>query len=223
MANTAQKNQSSTQRFTEIQDILDDVVIFTNGNACLVIDVRAVNFALLSREEQNTKIFSYASLLNSLSFPIEILIRNKLVDISSYITLLQTEMQRAKTPELASYIARYKNFVQELVKVNSVLDKKFYIVIPYSFLEKGVGSVATGAGKKGMAVDSAFAQQARQTLHTKAESIHSQLARVNLQAKTLGKEDLIKLYYDIYNGIDTIGAQNQISDTMAGPIVKGQQ
>ena len=84
MAKAKQKAHSSTQKFTEIVDIIDNVVILEGGKACMIIEVTGTNFALLSQKEQDSKIFSYASLLNSLSFPLQILIRNKRVDISSY-------------------------------------------------------------------------------------------------------------------------------------------
>ena len=73
MAKTAQKVRSTTQKFTEIEDIIDNIVLLSSGNACLIIEVKATNFALLSKEEQDAKVFAYAALLNSLSFPIQIL------------------------------------------------------------------------------------------------------------------------------------------------------
>ncbi len=71
--------KNSTQRFTEIADIQGSIVTMNNGRSCIIIEVSSVNFALLSQEEQDTKVSAYASLLNSLSFPIEIIIRSKAV------------------------------------------------------------------------------------------------------------------------------------------------
>src|SRR5579872_363637 len=98
---SAQKIRSSTQRFTEVKDIIDDVVVFEGGYASLMIEVRATNFALMSKQEQDAKVYAYASLLNSLSFPIEILIRSKRVDISSYISSLEAEIAKTKNEMLA--------------------------------------------------------------------------------------------------------------------------
>ena len=77
MANSAQKKINSTQKFIEIEDIVDDIIILRGGGACLIIEVKATNFGLLSAEEQDVKIYSYAALLNSLSFPVQIVIRSK--------------------------------------------------------------------------------------------------------------------------------------------------
>ena len=69
----AQKIHSTTQKFTEIVDFADDIVLLEGGNACMIIEITASNFALLSKREQDSRIVSYAGMLNSLSFPIQIL------------------------------------------------------------------------------------------------------------------------------------------------------
>jgi hypothetical protein len=195
MAKPAQ-NLPSTQKFIEITDIVDDIALLSGGNACLIIEVKATNFALLSPEEQDAKIYAYASLLNSLSFPIQIVIRSKRLDISTYLTLLDGEKNKTQNPALATQISLYRNFVQELVKVNTVLDKKFYIIISYSSLEKGVSGASEAIGKSNQ---ESLVLEAKSSLHSKAESIHSQLVRLNLKAETLTKEKLTKLFYDIFN------------------------
>ncbi len=208
MIKPVQRKKATTQKFTEIENIQEDIVILSGKNACLIIEVNATNFALLSKEEQDAKIFSYASLLNSLSFPVQIFIRSKKLDISSYLKLLETQGAQTQNHLLSMQIKLYRDFVKELVKVNTVLDKKFYIVIPYSYLEKGV-----------MASSDSFLNQAKASLGSKAESVLSQIARLNLRAKTLGKEELVKLFYEIYNGgtVET----NQITDEIKTPIVRG--
>ena len=80
--------KSSTQSFTEIEDIKDDILLLKDFSASIVIGVGAVNFWLLSAEEQSSIISAYSSLLNSLSFPIQIVILSKKMDISSYLEYL---------------------------------------------------------------------------------------------------------------------------------------
>lgn len=179
------KLKTSTQSFTRIKDIKEDVVIFDDNMACMVIELSAVNFSLLSPREQNAKIYAYASLLNSLSFPIQIVIRSKRLDITSYLKLLEDEAKKmgGGTP---SQISKYREFVGNLVKINTILDKRFYIIIYFSFLEK-VASLGH------------FEESAKANLHSKASSLSSQLARLNLKCKILNREELVKLYYDFYN------------------------
>ncbi len=220
MANTAQKVKSSTQKFTEIIGIDEEIVLMEGGNACLIIEITASNFALLSQAEQQAKIFSYASLLNSLSFPIQIVVKNKQVDITSYLKLLDSQAQSTKNEMLSLHIQLYRDFVQDLVKVNTVLDKKFYVVIPYSYLEKGVTGAATTSTKKGV-VQKTFVDDARKNLKLKADAIQAQLARLGLPATTLGKEELIKLFYGIFN--QDLTETSQISDDIKAPVIKAAQ
>jgi sensor histidine kinase YesM len=219
------KSSGSSQKFTEVENIIDDIVMLHGGNACLVIHVRANNFALLSKEEQDAKIYAYASFLNSLSFPIQIIVRNKKIDISSYINLL-TEQCKISSPlhaalseeqnkALVTQIEMYRDFVQELVKVNVVLDKEFYIVIPYSSLEQGVtgaSQAVKGSGKQ------SFIDTAKAALHTKADSVHGQLSRLSLHAKTLQQEELTRLFYSVFN--QEISPSGEIATSVNVPVIK---
>ena len=96
MNNSAQKTKATTQKFIEILDIVNDVVLLASGNACSIIEVQATNFALFSSEEQNVRVLSYSALLNSLSFSIQIFIRSKKIDISSYLRLLDDEYKKCQ-------------------------------------------------------------------------------------------------------------------------------
>lgn len=184
----AQKIHATTQAFTEIADIKENIVLLSSGSACLIIEVGATNFSLLSKEEQMAKIGSYASLLNSLSFPIQIVTQNKKYDVSSYIKLLEQAEKNSQNKLLSNQIGLYRNFVKELVKKNSVLDKRFYIVISYSYLEKGLGQKNADT-----------LTLAKTALFSKADTLHTQLSRINLSSKTLFREELIKLFYEFYN------------------------
>src|SRR5216683_6011365 len=111
----AQKIHATTQKFTEIVDFGDDLVLLDGGNACMIIEITASNFALLSKREQDSRIFAYAGMLNSLSFPIQILIRNRRMDISSYIHEVEGVITNTKNPQLAAYVEYYSAFVKEMV------------------------------------------------------------------------------------------------------------
>lgn len=211
MKKSAQKINSTTQRFIEIEDIVEEIVALSGGQACLILEVTATNFTLQSKEEQAARIGSYASLLNSLSFPIQIMILSRRIDISEYLKLLETEATRSQNQKLSSHILEYKNFVSELVTNNIVLEKNFYIVIPFSFLEKGAMAVANMNNKD------VFLKEARIQLKSKSTSIIQELLRIGLKSKVLGKNELIKLFYEIYN-------QDKGKGDMAGAssaIVKG--
>lgn len=216
-----QKIHASTQKFTEIVDFVDNVVLFEGGNACMIIEITASNFALLSKREQDTRIFSYASMLNSLSFPIQIIIRNKRMDISIYLKELDEIEKQTKSPQLKTHIKLYRTFVHEMVTVNVVLNKSFYIAVPYSSLEGGVSGAAQNTQKKATGVEN-FAQKAQASLRSKAETLLTQLQKFAMSARILEKEDLIKLYYDIYNEGESMQVDQVEKGTNAAIISSAQ-
>lgn len=193
MKNTAQKIHATTQRFTQIEDIIGEVILLSGSQSALVLEVTATNFALQSDPEQESRIYSYAALLNSLSFPIQILIISRQLDITSYLKLLDDESQKASNPSASNQIKMYRDFVAQLVSKNTVLDKKFYIVLSFSALEKGATSVSEGKNKQ------MFLNDARQELNSKAMSLSQELVRTGLKSRILQKDELIKLFYEVYN------------------------
>ena len=218
----AQKIHASTQKFTEIVDFVGSTVILAGGNACLIIEITASNFALLSRREQDIRIYSYAGLLNSLSFPLQILIRNKRMDITAYIKELDGVIANTKNEQLSQYIQYYRAFVQEMVTVNVVLNKAFFIIIPYSSLESGAKGVTQMQQTSKSQVE-AFAQMAHKSLEAKAGTILSQLQKFSVTAKILERDDLIKLFYDLYNEDEKIEVEHIAAGLNSAVITGGGQ
>jgi len=215
----AQKIHATTQKFTEIVDFADEIVLLEGGNACMIIEITASNFALLSKREQDSRIYSYAGMLNSLSFPIQILIRNRRMDISSYISELEEMIAKTKNQQLSAYIEYYSAFVKEMVTVNVVLNKPFYIIIPFSSLELGVTG-ATQTQQKRKSQKETFIESARKILQNKADALLGQLQKFATSARVLEKEDLIKLFYEIYNE-DTEVDIEQMQDGADAPLIRG--
>lgn len=198
MANQ-QTIKGSTQQFVEIDDIKDDIVLMRDGSACLVIGTTAVNFGLLSESEQDATIYAYAALLNSLSFPIQIIIRSKKMDISSYLSSLDEKIAGQRNEALRGQMQLYRTFIESTIKDNNVLDKKFYIVVPFSKLELGIGGALPGA-KKGLPFDKNYIlEKAKNALYPKRDHIVRQLARLSLKAMPLSSPRLAALFYEIFN------------------------
>lgn len=180
---------STTQKHLAISDITDDIILLKDGGGALVIQVSAVNFGLLSEREQLAIISSFAQMLNSLSFSIQILIFSERLNINSYLTLLDKAQKLQTNPLLSKLITNYKQFIQNTIKENDVLDKKFYIVIPLYNLELGL------APSRGL-----LQQKIKTVLLPRRDQIIRQLSRVGLKAEQLNTKALIELFYDIYNG-----------------------
>lgn len=193
--------RSTTQSFTEIEEIQKDLVLFVDGSCALVLTTTAVNFGLLSENEQEALIYAYAGLLNSLSFPIQLLIRTQQKDISSYLELLEEQEKKQKNPKLAASIHGYRQFIAQTVKERNVLDKKFYIIIPFSNLELGVSpSLLLSTKKRGLPYPKEFIfEKARTVLMPKKDQLCRLIARLGLRSEQLKTDQLIKLFFTIYN------------------------
>lgn len=194
--------RASTQDHLDIEDIKDNLVILKDGSCCLVLRTSAVNFSLLSESEQDALIYAYAGLLNSLTFPIQIIIRSQRKNISSYLTLLAAQETKLKNPKLKTQLQKYRQFIQKTVQENEVLDKKFYIVIPFSSLELGITSTLTSLTKKKTGLPFSkehIIQRAQANLAPKRDHLLGQLARLGLKVKQLTTPELIKLFYHYYN------------------------
>lgn len=194
--------RSSTQDHLDIEDIRDNLVLLKDGACCLLLETTAVNFSLLSESEQDAIIYAYAGLLNSLTFPIQIVVTSQKKNIANYLALLAGQKQKIANPLLKTQVERYYEFVKKTVAENEVLDKKFYLVIPFSSLELGVSTALTSSLKRkpGLPFDKqSILTKAKNVLIPKRDHLLKQLTRIGLKAKQLTTPDLIKLFYNYYN------------------------
>lgn len=182
----------STQQHLPILDINDNLLFLKNGSVATVLSTSAVNFGLLFETEQMAIIESFAGLLNSLSFPIQIIIRSKKLDVSSYLGTLDRAAQKQTNPKLSQMTSRYRQFVGGLIQDNEVLDKQFYVCISVSSTELGL-------------LPSSSADKIRKILTVlvpRVDHLARQLSRIGLKARVLDTLELTKLFYDIYNPED---------------------
>ena len=192
----------TTQQHLEIEDIRDDLVILKSGNVVGVIQTNAVNFDLLSETEQDAMIFAYAGLLNALSFPIQVMVRSKKTDISGYLMKLEDAKNTQTNPRLAAQISRYTQFVRELISRNNVLDKKFYVIVPFYEIKLSSVNPFTQLNNKTKPFSGdkfALLERAKISLQPKVEFVIKQLARIGLQGEMLSTQQLVELMYDFYN------------------------
>lgn len=211
---------ASTQEHLDIEDIREDLVILKSGWISMVLSTSSVNFDLLSETEQDATIYAYGAFLNSLTFPLEVLIRSKKADISSYFAHLEDAEASQPNPDIAAQIKKYKEFISSIVSQKTVLDKEFYLIINFSPLEMGFKGLA-----KASAANSKNQKQllagAKASLAPKRDHIIKQMGRIGLNVKQLATQELIELFYDIYNPAPT-GTQRVILDTQSytTPIVE---
>lgn len=180
---------ATTQEHLDIETIRDDMVILKNGTCSVVIQVSAINFGLLSEEEQDATIYSYAGLLNSLSFPIQIVIKSDKKDISAYLELLTQQEANIKEEKMKERMRAYRQFVETTITEQNVLDKKFYCIVSYTPI--------TLSG--GVTIDQDLINRAKVDLEPKREHLIKQFARIGLTSSPLNTQGLMKLFHSFYN------------------------
>ena len=193
--------KSTTQVFTEVESVEQNIIVYVDGSCSLIVTAAAVNFGLLSEKEQDAIISAYAGLLNSLSFPIELLIRTQHKDVTAYLRLLEDQERKQKNPKLSKSIHDYRLFVAATVKEKDVLDKKFYIVLPFSSIELGASvGVFFGSKKRGLPYPKPYIlEKALAVLNPKRDHVLRLLNRLGLQARQLNNEQLVRLLFTTYN------------------------
>lgn len=202
------KITATTQDHLDIAEIKNDMLILKNGGACVVLQANAINFDLLSAQEQDAAIAAYSSLLNALSFPIQVTIRSKKMDISEYLEKVREVENRQYNSKIKAQLKAYRHFIEEeLVVRDEVLDKSFYVTIPYkivSFTEATpLGWLDSLFGfqsksKSRVNVDQII-KDASADLQPKKNFLMKEFSRIGIKTKALTTPDLIKLFYEIYN------------------------
>lgn len=186
--------KGSTQSFIEIEAIKDDIIMLKDYSCCLIIQSGAVNFGLLSQEEQNALVYSYAALLNSLSFPIQVLILSKKIDVSSYFDYLEIKIKEQYNEKVKKRIIDYRDFIKNVVKKNTILEKKFFFVIYFSSLEMGI----TQATKTSLNKEYVFTR-AKTSLYPKRDHLIRLLQRVGIGGRVIYQQEIVELFYNLYN------------------------
>ena len=202
--NENQDISSTTQKFLDIFDITSNVVVLRNGTVSLILLVSAMNFGLLAESEQDSIIYAYASLLNSLNFPIQIVINSKTKDATAYLQLLENQLKKEPSENKKGLIKRYQNFVGQLIKERNVLDKKFYAIIPAQPIEVGMLTAQTVLpGKQAPKITqeqkAAVIEKALGVLEPRRDHLIAQFNRIGLYARQLNTQEIIEIFYNSYN------------------------
>jgi hypothetical protein len=195
---------STTQQHLDIEDITSDMLILKDGSACIVLSVSAINFGLLSETEQDATIYAYAQLLNSLTFSIQIVVTSKQKDISDYLALLDKRLEEISSPLIKAQLLKYREFIRSIVRQGNVLDKKFYVVIPFSSLELGTSSAfgsLVNLNQKPILARPVpeIVEKAELSLSPKRDHLNRLFARIGLRTKQLTTQELTQLYFNFYN------------------------
>jgi len=234
-ANTS--NPNSTQNTLEIAEIRDGIVIMNDGSFRSVVMVKSINFDLMSQEEQESVEYAYQGFLNALYFPIQIFIHSQKIDLKPYLDKLDKIRQEHDNMLLANLMDDYLNFIDYIGSQINLMDKLFYVVVPYfpnenisvqkAFsqsvnLFSGLVKLFSKNPDKKITINEQDLQKAKTELKNRVQTIVSGLMQCNVQSLPLNTQELIELYYDSYNP-DTSTRQQLISfnDLTTDIVTKG--
>src|SRR3989338_9045442 len=193
-----------TQDYLDIAEIRDDSVVMKDGTLRCVLICSSINFALKSEDEQNDTIQAYVQFLNSLEWPLQIVIQSRRLNMDGYLENMQT-VTRQQTNELLRVMSdEYVAYIKELVTLGDIMTKRFYVVIPYSsltdkrrgFWHRLSGIISIG---KTIALSRETFNKYKEALDARVDFVLSGLASMSIKAVRLDTQGLIELYYNAYN------------------------
>ena len=141
----------ATQKFVEIAGMENGAVILKSGGLRQVIMVGGMNFDLKSEEEQALIISLFQQFLNALNFSVQIVVHSRKLNVESYLEMLDDRYQKEENELLKNQIQEYREFVRALVAENAIMNKTYFVVVPFDPIKiPGVGTASTPAGILGL-------------------------------------------------------------------------
>lgn len=183
---------SAQQVHLGLDGIEDDAIVLTGGEHRAVLEVGSVNFALQGEREQEATVLGFAAFLNGLTFPLQVLVRVRPVDIAGYLDNLERKARRLDGP-LSDLAHDHVAFVRRLARSRTLLERRFYVVVPSPVealpMQRGWWPLGSTARRGANAVD-----RLRQLTHRCAE-VERQLQRCGLPGRRLGDAELAQLLH----------------------------
>jgi type IV secretory pathway VirB4 component len=212
------KNFANTQDLVDLEAVRENTVVLKSGGLRQVLMVSGVNFSLKSEEEQNLITSAYQNFLNSIDFPIQVLIHSRKINIQRYLDDLERRKQEEPAALLQNQIGEYREFIRQFVEENAIMEKTFMAVVPWqpvSLTAKGgildsipfFGKKGAEAEKKQAAEGEADFQQNLVQLSQRTNQVVEGLSAIGLESVLLNDEQLIELFYNFYNP-ETVEKEN---------------
>lgn len=206
----------STQNLIDIADIREGTIILKSGALRQILMVSGMNFALKSEQEQNLVLSSYANFLNSIDFPAQVIIHSRKVNVNKYLDLIEKRKEEENNLILKNQVEEYQNFIGEFVRMNAIMVKNFFVVVPYEPIQiakhaagalSGLSGILPFGNKKTAAeIQKQSAQQEEEVFKKNLFQLKQRVDRVSeglrvtgLNVLPLNNDALIELFYNFYN------------------------
>lgn len=205
MAKTTKDKEPATQEFVAIDEIRDDIIILKNGSLRAVLMCGSRNLELESIDSQNAIINAYSDFINSFDWPLQIIIHSRKLDINPYLKTLEEKLEKQENELLKIQTAEYIDFTRNFVTLTDIMIKRFYISVPFDPIEsktegpiEKITSLLPKAQVKNDITEEKIMERRTQLLQRVEHTILA-LAHVGIKASQLKTEELIELFYNLYN------------------------
>lgn len=205
--------QTSTQDFVPIRDIKGNIVLLKNGQMCMILLASSVNFALKSADEQSAILGQFQSFLNTLDFSLQFYVQSRRLNIQPYLDQLAVREPQQDNDLMRIQIREYMEFIRTFVSEVDVMSKNFFIVIPYTptqiDFKANLNSVFSKT--KDLKIDESKFEENRVQLEQRVSLVEQGLNRIGVRTIPLQNDELVELYYHIFNPGDNAGTAPQAS------------
>lgn len=204
------KSQAA-QDFVPIKEVRDGIITLKDGSMCALILASSVNLSLKSQDEQQAIIMGFQTFLNSLDFSLQIVVQSRRLDIKPYLIMLEERAQAQVEPLLKVQTKEYMQFIRDFTDEVAIMKKSFVLVVPYGETQLQAGediarSLFGSSKKDGEQTKQMAFEEKRTQLEQRISVITQGLGRIGVRTVQLGTEEVVELFYKIFNPGDTTQA-----------------
>ena len=202
-------NSRATQEFVPIKEVQDGVVILKDGSMRAIVLASSLNFSLKSDDERNAILLQFQDFLNSLDFDVQIDVQSRRLDIRPYLALLENQYKEQMNDLMKIQTREYIDFIKKFTESTSIMTKNFFIIVPYDpaivNLKGGIGGsfLQKKSAEDNLKQKQATFEENRTQLEQRVGVIEQGLVRCGIRVVRLGTEEVIELFYKIFNPGDT--------------------
>jgi|SRR3989338_1636057 len=193
----------SSQEFVPIKEIRDGVIVLKDGTLRVAVMASSLNIALKSEDEQQAILLQFQNFLNSLDFSVQLFIQSRKLDIRPYLALLEERQKEQESDLMRIQVAEYIEFIKKFIETTNIMTKTFFVIVPYSpFAVTGEGKTLSKFFPKKKDVSAQEIEtfeEHRTQLEQRASVVKQGLASSGIRTVDLGTEELVELFYKIFN------------------------
>lgn len=204
----ATNTTAATQEFVSIRDIRDGIVILKSGQICKVLLASSVNFALKSQDEQRAILFQFQNFLNTLDFSLQIYVQSRRLNIEPYLAMLAERQGNQDNDLMRVQLREYIEFIRSFTIEVDVMSKNFFVIVPYTANKINISQGFKGIlsqGRSHLQNDITLEEQ-RLQLEQRQAVVEQGLNRMGVRTIALATDELVELFYHIYNPGDITGS-----------------